>query len=208
MAGLLPQMSLEPAPGYRRFVERHFDALRRDARRLAGDGPQADEFCSDVLADVALRWRWFELLRVRLRRPDPAGSYLGAALTRRIDRWRAEPVEVDDEPREIEVMTYRPAATAAVGWWPDRFVVDGHRPGRPAGRRNGPDGRDRPTSAAVRIAAVRPLPPRPPSAAVEAVIAWLHAYETYGRYRRVAAAVGVAAATVVLIRLRYLGAGP
>src|ERR671921_87169 len=95
MAGLLPQMSLEPAPGYRRFVERHFEALRRDARRLAGEGngPDVDELCADVLTDVALRWRWFELLRVRLRRSDPAEAYLPVALARRIARWRPEPSE-------------------------------------------------------------------------------------------------------------------
>jgi hypothetical protein len=40
------------------------------------------------------------------------------------------------------------------------------------------------------------------------VIAWLHAYETYGRYRRVAAAAAAALATAVLVRLRYLGASP
>src|SRR5918994_1155929 len=94
MAGLLPQMSLEPAPGYRRFVERHFEALRRDARRLAGAGLDADELCTDVLSDVALRWGWFELLRVRLGRSDPAGAYLGVALARRIARGRP-----DDRPQ-------------------------------------------------------------------------------------------------------------
>lgn len=204
MAGLLPQMSLEPAPGYRRFVERHFDALRRDVRRLAGDGPHVDEFCSDVLAEVALRWRWFELLHTRLRRTDPAGAYLGVALARRIARWRAEPVVADDdEPREIEVVPYRPTATTLttdVERWPDRFVVGGREPVRPQPVKK--------TSAAVRIAAVRPLPTYTPSAPVEAVIAWLHAYETYGRYRRVAAALGIAAAAAALLKLRYLGIGP
>ncbi len=180
-------MSLEPAPGYRRFVERHFDALRRDARRLAGDGPHVDEFCSDVLAEVALRWRWFELLRTRLRHDDPAGEYLGTALARRIARWRAEPVVADDEPREIEVTVYRP--TAPVEWPP---VPPVRRPPAPQ------------TSAAARIAAVRPLPTYTPSAAVEAVIAWLHAYHAYGRYRRIVAGLAVTAGTAMLFKLRYL----
>lgn len=201
MAGLLPQMSLEPAPGYRRFVERHFEALRRDACRLAGDGPSVDEVCTDVLTDVALRWRWFELLRVRLRRRDPAGEYLGVALARRIARWSPDTsvdvtVEVHVEPASERSTGGWPA----VSWYPDRYAVDPDppadlRPAAPAA-----------TSAAVRIAAVRPLPVHTPSAAVEAVIAWLHAYETYGRYRRVLAGAAVTVGVVMLVKLRGTGA--
>jgi hypothetical protein len=206
MAGLLPQMSLEPAPGYRRFVERHFDALRRDACRLAGDGPSVDEVCTDVLADIALRWRWFELLRVRLRRRDPAGEYLGVALARRVARWSPETgVDVDGEPvREVHVEAVPDGAAGgwpAVAWHADGYAVDPDPP--PDTRPAAPPA----TSAAVRIAAVRPLPPHTPSAAVEAVIAWLHAYETYGRYRRVAAGAAMAVGAAVLLKLRGTGAG-
>ncbi|WP_203932767.1 hypothetical protein [Virgisporangium ochraceum] len=206
MAGLLPQMSLEPAPGYRRFVERHFDALRRDACRLAGDGPDVDEVCTDVLTDVALRWRWFELLRVRLRRSDPAGEYLGVALARRIARWNAEPpADADGEPfREVRVEAVRDRGAGgwpSASWYPDGYAVDPDPP--PDRRPTGPAA----TSAAVRIAAVRPLPPHTPSAAVEAVIAWLHAYEMYGRYRRVLAGAAVAVGTAMLLTLRGTGAG-
>lgn len=198
MAGLLPQMSLEPAPGYRRFVECHFEALRRDARRLANDayGPDADELCADVLADVALRWRWFELLRVRLRRSDPAGAYLGVALARRLARWRPEEPEIDDEaPREIHVEAVRGGPPAPL-WFPDdRFVVVDHAPvERPAAPVA--------TSAAVRIAAVRPLPAHTPSPQVEAVIAWLHAYATYERFRRSVAAAVAVVAVAVMVMLR------
>jgi hypothetical protein len=197
MAGLLPQMSLEPAPGYCRFVERHFEALRRDARRLAGEGngPDVDEVCADVLADVALRWRWFELLRVRLRRSDPAGAYLGVALARRIARWRPDEPETDDDtPREVQVEAASgPPVWPTAAWYPDdRYAVD-ISPPEPATKAPAA------TSAAVRIAAVRPLPTPTPSPQVEAVIAWLHAYATYEKHRRVvagAAAVVVAAALV------------
>lgn len=205
MAGLLPQMSLEPAPGYRRFVERHLEALRRDVRRLAGDGPHVDEVCSDVLAEIALRWGWFEVLRVRLRRSDPAGAYLPGALARRIHRWRtARPDTSDDDtPREIHVEAVRddPAGRPAGTWWPDGYVVAAPPPAERTPTRPAE------TSVAARVAAVRPLPPYTPSAAVEAVIAWLHAYETYGRYRRVVAAAAAAAVTAALFKLRYLGGG-
>jgi hypothetical protein len=195
VAGLLPQMSLEPAPGYRRFVECRFEALRRDARRLANPGQDVDEVCTDVLADVALRWRWFELQRVWLRRPDPAGAYLGVALARRTAAWRPEPAETGieaDDYREIEVFTdatpsrwTAPAATGTVA-------------GPAAGAAGRHPATGVATSAAVRIAAVRPVPPPAPSAEVEAVIAWLHAHETYERYRRVVSGTVAAIAVAVM----------
>ncbi|GAA0915234.1 hypothetical protein GCM10009557_88190 [Virgisporangium ochraceum] len=45
------------------------------------------------------------------------------------------------------------------------------------------------------------------SAAVDAEVAWLHAYEMYGRYRRVLAGAAVAVGTAMLLTLRGTGAG-
>ena len=177
-------MSLEPAPGYRRFVECRFEALRRDARRLANPGQDVDEVCANVLADIALRWRWLEILRVWLRRPDPAGSYLGVALARRTAAWRPDSPETrveTDDYREIEVFT-----DAMPARWTARPVATSAAAPPVA------------TSAAVRIAAVRPVSPPPPSADVEAVIAWLHAHETYERYRRVVTGTAAAIAVAVM----------
>lgn len=177
-------MSLEPAPGYRRFVECRFEALRRDARRLANPGQDVDAVCTNVLADIALRWRWFEILRVWLRRPDPAGAYLGVALARRTAAWRPDPPETSvetDDYREIEVF-----ADGVPPRWTAPTVATS-----PAVA----------TSAAVRIAAVRPLSPPPPSADVEAVIAWLHAHETYERYRRVVTGTAAAIAVAVMFNV-------
>jgi len=209
MAALLPQMSLEPAPGYRRFVECHFEALRRDARRLASaaaSNENVDELCCDVLADIALRWRWFELLRVRLRRSDPAGAYLGVALARRIARWSPDEPETGDgdagtAPREIHVEAASgPSTWPTVAWYPeDRFVVGDAPPVRAAAPPPA-------TSAAVRIAAVRPLPAYTPSPQVEAVIAWLHAYAMYEKFRRVVAAAAVVVVAAALLKL-HGGAG-
>jgi membrane-associated phospholipid phosphatase len=197
MAGLLPQMSLEPAPGYRRFVECRFEALRRDARRLANPGQDVDEVCTNVLADVALRWRWLEILRVWLRRPDPAGAYLGVALARRTAAWRPDPPETrveTDDYREIEVFT-----DAVPSRWTARPVATSTAPPSAAAPSTAaPSGA---TSAAVRIAAVRPLAPPPPSAEVEAVIAWLHAHETYERYRRVVTGTAAAIAVAVMFNV-------
>ena len=124
-------------------------------------GRTSTRVCTNVLADIALRWRWFEILRVWLRRPIRPGRTSAS-------RWPAAPrrgvpirpetrVETDDY-REIEV-------------FPTRARPAGPTPWRQCGR---PE-RGRPavaTSAAVRIAVVRPLSPPPPSADVEAVIAW------------------------------------
>jgi hypothetical protein len=173
MAWRLPRLSVEPAPGYRPFVESHLPDLRRDAQRLAGDGLAADEMVCGALTDVALRWPWFELARRRLGRPDPAGEFLDTALVRRCARWQPEAPE---SPVEVTV-------TEWAGWW---------EPPRP---RAG-------TSAAVRVAAAAAGLPSTPSAVLEAAIAWVHAYQTYNRYRRVAAAVLVAVVVLLLTRLR------
>lgn len=176
MAWRLPRLSVEPAPGYLPFVESHLTDLRRDAQRLAGDGLAADEMVCGALTDVALRWPWFELARRRLGRPDPAGEFLDTALVRRCARWQPEAPEF---PVEVTV-------TEWAGWW---------EPPRP---RAG-------TSAAVRVAAVAAASaglPSTPSAVLEAAIAWVHAYQTYSRYRRVAAAVLLAVLALLLTRLR------
>jgi hypothetical protein len=210
MAGRLPRISMEPAPGYVPFVESHLAALRQDAQRLTGDGSIAEEVSSGALTDVALRWYWLELLRVRLRRPDPAGTFLGVALSRRCARRPYEPddpdgirVEVtgDDRP-DVRV---RPAGSEwpATGWYPEPDLIVLMDP-PPAAR---PAGQPHPaTSAAVRIAEVNAAPPLSPSPVMEAVIAWLHAYKTYVRYRRVAAAALAVLALMVLLRLRSYGA--
>jgi hypothetical protein len=83
---------------------------------------------------------------------------------------------VDDDPPAVTGTWARPVAT---GTW-----------ARPAA-----------TSAAVRIAAVRPVPPPAQSAEVEAVLAWLHAHETYERFRRVTAATAAVIVTAVLFTL-------
>ncbi|GIJ45320.1 hypothetical protein Val02_22060 [Virgisporangium aliadipatigenens] len=207
MAGLLPQLSLEPAPGYKRFVERHFEALRRDARRLTGDELDADAVYGEVLTDVALRWQWFELLRRIPHRADPAERFVGVALARRVARRRVEvPAETSREIRfevtpvpsdgPVDTITTWPSA----GWYPEAFVIDPAPPTRTAAPAPAA------TSAAVRIAAVRPLPPSGPSPGLDAVIAWLNAYSTWVRCRRIAAAAVIAVVAVVLIRLRGLGA--
>lgn len=144
---------------------------------------------------------------MRLRRPDPAGVFLGVALTRRCARRRYEPdemrVEVDRDGRpDVQVRTAdsdRPTAR----WYPEPdFVVPVEPP--PAGRPGGHP--QSATSAAVRIAEANAITPLSPSPVVEAVIAWLHAYETFVRYRRVAAAASALTVLVVLLQLRDYGA--
>jgi hypothetical protein len=197
MAGRLPLIGAEPAPGYLPFVESHLESLRRDARRLAGDGLRADAAVSDALTDVALRWYWFELLRIRRGRPDPAAAFVDAALTRRCARRPPEPDEIHFEVTVSAVPPARSVATqwstdrSTIGdirWWPDPVApVEVTRP-KP--------------SAAVRIARLSTEVPPEPSASLEAVIAWLHAYETVIRYRRIMFAVLAAVALLALVRFR------
>jgi hypothetical protein len=209
MTGRLPRISVEPAPGYVPFVESHLAALRQDAHRLTGDGSIAVEVSSGALTDVALRWYWFELLRVRLRRPDPAGAFLGVALTRRCARRLHQP----DEPDRIRVEVHgegRPDVQVwsagsdwpASGWYPEPPAVVPIDPplAEPGGRARAT------TSAAVRIAGVGAGAPLSPSPLMEAVIAWLHAYETFVRYRRIAVGVLAVVVLAVLFQLRSFGA--
>jgi hypothetical protein len=196
-------VSEEPAPGYLPFVESHLDRLRRDAERLAGEGLAAEEVVCGALTDVALRWQWFELLRIRLGRTDPAGEYLDAALVRRCTRSQPETPE---SPVDVTVTEWKPPSPALVSvtvWTPQPPAWASVPEWTP-----GPDhwGWTPPpttaTSAAVRMALVSAPPPQSASALLEAAIAWVHAYETYNRYRRVAAAVLV---VFVLLLLTQLG---
>lgn len=204
MAGRLPQISLEPAPGFLPFVETHLAALRSDARRLTGDGTVATEVSSGVLTDVALRWYWFELLRLLLGRRDAARAFLDVALNRRCARrLLREPDDgyVGPAVHVESADAARPYVVAAARWYPEPdLTAIAHAPAAPVSRA--------PTlsSAAVRLAMVGMAPPATPSAVLEAVIAWIHAYETYVRWRRIAATALAAILMLVLVRLRGVGA--
>ncbi len=168
MPRLLPRLALEPPPGYVAFVGRHLDPLRREAVRALGDEYEADRLYPDALTDVALRWRWLELLR-RLGRPDVADAYLHRALARRCARWEPEP-----EPGvEIEV------------WRADRPMWR-TRPARPVW-----------SSGATRQAPYL-TPDHRAGAVAEAAVAWWHAYEVRRRRRLVTMAVVVALGLVML----------
>ena len=211
MAGLLPRISVEPAPGYIPFVESHLAALRRDARRLSGDEYIAEELSSCALTDVALRWHWFELLRMRLGQPDPAGAFLNEALARRCARRQREPGEIDVEVDVVTgpaVQVYSAAADWAIGWPSNAPTGWYSEPGGvdpPADRTPSCTDRSTPTvtSAAVRLAKLGTDAPQAPSAVLEAVIAWLHAYQTYIRYRRI---VAVTIAVIVMVLFSELRA--
>jgi hypothetical protein len=207
MAGRMLRISMEPAPGYLPFVESHLATLRSDAHRLTGDGFIAEEVSSGALTDVALRWYWFELLRSVLGRSDPAGAFLDVALTRRCARRLHEPEEsreVDVGPA-VQVRPVQPTGPSTFIWHsePDFvFPLDSLAAGPETGAKTAA------TSAAVRIAtlAATPAPASAPSAVLEAVIAWLHAYKTFTRYRRIAAAAVAVIALMALYQLRSYGA--
>jgi hypothetical protein len=207
MAGRLPQISMEPAPGFLPFVETHLATLRRDAHRLTGDGTAAEEVSSGVLTDVAVRWFWFELLRVRLGRRDPARAFLNVALTRRCVRRLPDPDDGYTGPA-VQVRSAdatRPAgwpSSAASGWFPESDLTGVVQAPTTGGRQEHDSPIPTMSSAAVRIAKVGVAPPPTPSAVLEAVIAWIHAYKTYQRWRRIAAVVLTMIVLVVLVRLR------
>jgi hypothetical protein len=173
MPRLLPRLALEPPPGYVAFVARHLEPLRDEAVRTLGDEYEADRVYPDALTDVALRWRWLELLR-RLGRPGVADGYLDRALGRRCARWQPEP-----EPDvEIEV------------WRADRPMWR-TRPARRVW-----------SSGATRQAPYL-SPGHNAGVVAEAAVAWWHAYEVRRRRRWVTVSVLVALVLVVLFSWTY-----
>jgi hypothetical protein len=162
----------EPPPGYVAFVARHLEPLRRDAARVVGDEVDADRLYPEVLADVAARWRWLELMRTRLGRPAAADEYLRDAFVRRSQRWRC-----DQEP-VVDIQVWRTDGRTDVEaplWRPPRPSL---------------------SSAATRLAPfLRPAARVEVGVLAEAAVAWWHAYEA-SRRRRVVA--GVVAALVVV----------
>jgi hypothetical protein len=204
---LLPRMPVEPPPAYVAFVERHLEPLRRDALRIVDDDDDADEVSGAVLTDVAIRWRWFELLRVGLGRRDPAGAYLPLAFARRSAQWKSEAPEVEvevwgaDEPPDPPApgpAPHEPRSAQARG-------ADARDLGTRGARARGPRASGTrasvTVSAAARIAQVRPPPLAHVSALGEAAVAWWHAYEAHVRRRRIAAATVVFAFVAILVRL-------
>jgi hypothetical protein len=186
----------EPPAGYVAFVARHLEPLRRDAARVVGDEVDADRLYPDVLADVAARWRWLELMRTRLGRPAAADEYLHDAFVRRSQRWRSdqEPVidiqvwRTDGDERDLRVASAAGAAGAAE-------VAPPWRPSRPSL-----------SSAATRLAPfLRPAARGEVGVLAEAAVAWWHAYEA-SRRRRIVAGV-VAGLVVVAAALRAQQAG-
>lgn len=182
MAHLLPHLEPEPPAGYVAFVARHLEPLRRDAERVTGDERGADWLYPEVLTDVAARWPWFELLRVRLRRPRAADVFLRHAFERRSQQWYSEQASTV----EIEV---RPVAV-----WSDDSPAQ--RPAAPP-----------PTwsNAALRLAPFVADGPRLTfSPVAEAAVAWWHAYAAY---RRRLVAAGLTVAVVLFVFLARLGGG-
>jgi hypothetical protein len=97
VAELLQRMPPEAPAGYVSFVSRHLSDLRTESARLVGDDARGEEIYPEALADVAARWRWYELMRTRLGRPSGADDYLRRVLETRAQKWRDEqvyPVEV------------------------------------------------------------------------------------------------------------------
>jgi hypothetical protein len=164
-------MALEPPPRYVAFVATHLESLRQDAAAALGDPIEGDHLYPDVLTDVAARWRWLELTRAWLRRPDAAEGYLHRSLGRRSQRWQATWIPV--EGPEVEFVVWRP----------------------------GSSGHPRPvfSSGATRLAPfLRPGSRVESGAVAEAAVAWWHAYETRRRHRYIALGVVLFLALVLL----------
>lgn len=196
MLRLVPPMPSEPPDRYVAFVERHLDALRREAAQVVGDERDADQLYPDVLTDVAARWRWLELLHTRLNQPEAGDRYLRQAFARRSQRWRSEqmfPVDIQvsrpDEPVRSSwpTVTFGPAIPGDIEV---RAVASA-----PAW-----------SSLALRLTAhvtpssgieIRPI--------AEAAIAWWHAYEARRR-RRVFVALGILFLFVMVVA-RLQGSG-
>jgi len=170
---VLPEMAVDPPPGYVAFVESHLEPLRRQAERVAADPLDAERLYTDVLTDVAARWTWLELARTRLGRADAAERYLERCLDRHAMRPESDPYR----PVEIEVFTE-------------------HAPGRPAAGRgtNSAVRLARQAPSLFRVA-IGPL--------VEAAVAWQHAYAAARRRRLAGRLVVAFLIVVALVRLRF-----
>jgi hypothetical protein len=183
----LPRMAGEAPPGYVAFVARHLEPLRRDAALVVGDERDADLLYPDVLADVAARWSWLELMRTRLGRSGAADSYLRQAFARRCERWQVERLRTDPEslgPVDVQVLR-------SDEWLPmlpltPRFEA--------APTRSNAAARLAPFLRAGTRAEVGPL--------AEAAIAWWHAYEAYRRRLAVAGLVALFLLTLFLLRFQ------
>jgi hypothetical protein len=184
---VLPRMPDEAPAGYVAFVARHLEPLRRDAARVVGDEEDADRLYPDVLADVAARWGWLELMRTRLGRVGAAETYLHQAFVRRSERWQADRFEVmidGDEGRPpVDILVLRPGQR--LPYLPVTPEAPEAEPGSqpPVSRPVG-------SNAAVRLAPfLRPATPPRVGPLAEAAIAWWHAYEAYRRRLVIAAVV-------------------
>ncbi len=198
MVRLLPAMPSEPPERFVAFVARHLDTLRRDAARVVGDDRDADELYPDVLTDVAVHWRWLDLMQTRLGRAGASERYLRDAFERRSARWRSEdafPVDIEVWPTD-RTMTTAQAKWAAVsfggGMGVERYIQV--RPVAPARTWS---------SVALRLAAhVTPGSEFTVGPVAEAAIAWWHAYEAMRRRRIYAACMALLALTMLITRLR------
>jgi hypothetical protein len=192
LARVVPRMPDEAPAGYIAFVARHLEPLRRDAARVVGDESDADRLYPEVLADVAARWRWLELLRTRLGRVGAAETYLQQAFLRRSERWQADRFELDsDLPPGLDIQVLRPG---------ERLPYLPVTP-QPADEPTAP-AMVPASNAAVRLAPfLRPASPAQVGPLAEAAIAWWHAYEAHRR-RLVIAGV-VVLFLLVALALRF-----
>jgi hypothetical protein len=192
----------EAPAGYVAFVARHLEPLRRDAARVVGDEEDADRLYPDVLADVAARWGWLELLRTRLGRVGAADTYLHQAFVRRSERWQADRFDVtadgdngrDDVRPPVDILVLRPG---------QRLPYLAVTPQAP----EEPDSMSQPvgSNAAVRLAPfLRPAAPPRVGPLAEAAIAWWHAYEAYRRRLVIAAVVVLFLLVAVALRFQHL----
>jgi hypothetical protein len=196
MPRVLPRMPDEAPAGYIAFVARHLEPLRRDAARVVGDEEDADRLYPDVLADVAARWGWLELLRTRLGRVGAAETYLHQAFVRRSERWQADRFEVTvdrDEGRPpIDILVLRPGQRLP------------YLPVTPEAPEAEPVPEPVGSNAAVRLAPfLRPATPPRVGPLAEAAIAWWHAYEAYRRRLVIAALVVLFVLVAVGLRFQY-----
>jgi len=173
----LPGAAPEPPPRYVAFVAAHLEPLRRDALTALGDEgdeADADRLYAEVLADVALRWRWLEFARW-LRRPEAVQWYLRRSLVRRSQRRHTEPVPAVPDGPAFEFVTWRAYPAS-----PRRVL----------------------SSGASRIAQyLRPAGRTGSGVLAEAAVAWWHAFEARRRRWLVGWAVAGLLLIGLIIRL-------